>query len=137
MFDNPACARARGAGVMRAVALHRERKVACRPPHPGRAGVWPPGSQAPLAGPTGWAGSCAVPPREAAHAVAATRPAAFAVSFPRRLPPNSPSSEFPSYRQAASLFPFVFFFFFKLGITTATIIMINSLVSKHFLKKSQ
>lgn len=125
MFDNPACARARGAGVMRAVALHRERKVACRPPTPGGQAcgrrVRRPLSPAPQAG----------------RGPAATRPAAFAVSFPRRLPPNSPSSEFPSYRQAASLFPFVFFFFFKLGITTATIIMINSLVSKHFLKKSQ
>lgn len=42
--------------------------------------------------------------------------------------------ELPPGRLAVS---FRVFFFFKLGITTATIIMINSLVSKHFLKKSQ
>ncbi|XP_057386573.1 methylated-DNA--protein-cysteine methyltransferase isoform X2 [Balaenoptera acutorostrata] len=43
----------------------------------------------------------------------------------------------PSYHQAALLFFFLPFFFFKLGTTAVTMIMINSLISKPFLKKSQ
>lgn len=42
----------------------------------------------------------------------------------------------PSYHQAALLF-FFLPFIFKLGTTAVTIIMINSLISKRFLKKSQ
>lgn len=42
----------------------------------------------------------------------------------------------PSYHQAALLF-FFLPFIFKLGTTVVTIIMINSLISKRFLKKSQ
>lgn len=113
MFDNPACARARGAGVMRAVALHRERKVACRPPPPRAGRRVAAGFAGPSRRPHRLGGVLRGPSPGSSARVAATRPAAFAVSFPRRLPPNSPSSEFPSYRQAASLFPFVFFFFFK------------------------